>query len=124
MLCSISPGVSSSGFINVLFLFAIIIIIGQAQSITIVAAQNVAIEADDNPDNDTNNNTNISNNNVLLWSSTGGGWRAMFADIGYANVFQQAGIMGENFTNFDSVVSKIFTFCTNIVLFMTQVILL
>jgi len=108
MLCSIFPVFSSLGFINVLFLFAIIIIIGQAQNLTIVAAQNDVIEEDDNPNNDatTNNkNHNIGNNNVLLWSSTGGGWRAMFADIGYANVFQRAGIMGDNFTNFDSVAS-------------------
>ena len=127
MLCSVFPFFSSLGFINVLFLFAIIIIIGRAQNITIVAAQNDVIEEDGNPNNDTttnNKNNNIGNNNVLLWSSTGGGWRAMFADIGYANVFQRAGIMGDNFTNFDSVVSKIFTICTDIVLFMTQVVLL
>ena len=29
---------------------------------------------------------------VFLWSSTGGGWRAQFACVGYANVFQQAGL--------------------------------
>ena len=50
---------------------------------------------------------NENNNNVLLWSSTGGGWRAMFADIGYANVFHQAGIMNETSTEFDSVVSVV-----------------
>jgi len=49
-------------------------------------------------------NTNGGNGDSnLLWSSTGGGWRAMNADIGYANVFQQAGIMGENYNNFDSI---------------------
>ena len=42
----------------------------------------------------------------LLWSSTGGGWRAMFADIGYANIFRQAGLMDETSTKFDAVVSK------------------
>ncbi|KAL9188219.1 hypothetical protein ACHAXT_006597 [Thalassiosira profunda] len=28
----------------------------------------------------------------ILWSSTGGGWRAMFADIGFANAFRRAGL--------------------------------
>ena len=30
----------------------------------------------------------------------------MIADIGYANVFQQAGIFGENYNNFDTIVSN------------------
>jgi hypothetical protein len=29
---------------------------------------------------------------VRLWSSTGGGWKAMFACMGYANAFEQAGL--------------------------------
>ena len=41
---------------------------------------------------------------VLLWSSTGGGWRAMFADIGFANIFQQAGLFDENSTEFSGIV--------------------
>jgi hypothetical protein len=36
----------------------------------------------------------------ILWSSTGDGWRAMFADIGYANIFQQAGVVHEQFISF------------------------
>ena len=40
----------------------------------------------------------------LLWSSTGGGWRAMFADVGYVNVFRQAGLLTANATQFTSVV--------------------
>ncbi|KAL7542168.1 hypothetical protein ACHAWF_012201 [Thalassiosira exigua] len=28
----------------------------------------------------------------ILWSSTGGGWRAMFADVGFANAFRRAGL--------------------------------
>lgn len=40
----------------------------------------------------------------LLWSSTGGGWRAMFADVGFANLFRQAGLMDEESTQFDAVV--------------------
>ncbi|CAB9505333.1 expressed unknown protein [Seminavis robusta] len=39
----------------------------------------------------------------IIWSSTGGGWRAMFADIGYVNVFQQAGLMTHNSTRFSQV---------------------
>lgn len=40
----------------------------------------------------------------LLWASTGGGWRAMFADMGYANVFQQAGLLTDNSSRFSGVV--------------------
>ena len=36
--------------------------------------------------------TNNKDDAVFLWSSTGGGWRAMFACIGYANLFRQAGL--------------------------------
>jgi len=39
----------------------------------------------------------------LLWSSTGGGWRAMFADMGYANVFRQAGLFDETSTKFEAI---------------------
>ena len=28
---------------------------------------------------------------VFMWSSTGGGWRAMFACVGFANLFQGFG---------------------------------
>ena len=40
----------------------------------------------------------------MLWSSTGGGWRAMFADIGYSNIFQQAGLFTGNSSRFSAVV--------------------
>lgn len=43
------------------------------------------------------------NDEVLLWSSTGGGWRAMFADVGFANVFRKAGLMTRNSTRFSGV---------------------
>ena len=36
--------------------------------------------------------------NNILWASTGGGWRAMFADVGYVNVMAQAGLF-PNTTN-------------------------
>jgi len=41
----------------------------------------------------------------ILWSSTGGGWRAMFADVGYSNIFQQAGLLTGNSSRFSAVVS-------------------
>ena len=62
-----------------------------------------------NFDNDSTNDIDNDSTNQggnLVWSSTGGGWRAMIADIGYANVFQQAGIFGENYNNFDIIVSN------------------
>lgn len=34
------------------------------------------------------------NNNVVRWASSGGGWRAMVADMGFANAFHQAGLLG------------------------------
>ncbi|CAB9509278.1 expressed unknown protein [Seminavis robusta] len=43
--------------------------------------------------------TATPNNNddaVFRWSSTGGGWRAMFACIGFSNVFRQAGLFSED----------------------------
>ena len=43
----------------------------------------------------------------LLWASTGGGWRAMFADVGYANIFQQAGLFTESSSRFSGVVRTI-----------------
>ena len=43
---------------------------------------------------------------ALLWSSTGGGWRAMFSDVAFANLFQQAGLMDQTSTKFNAVVSK------------------
>ena len=54
---------------------------------------------------------------VLLWSSTGGGWRAMFADIGYANIFQQAGLFDHNSTRFSGVVSDEKVYICNIGMF-------
>lgn len=37
------------------------------------------------------------------WSSTGGGWRAMFACVGFANVFQKAGLFTEDSSLFSSI---------------------
>eukprot|EP00567_Pseudictyota_dubia_P003330 CAMPEP_0197434436 /NCGR_PEP_ID=MMETSP1175-20131217/2164_1 /TAXON_ID=1003142 /ORGANISM="Triceratium dubium, Strain CCMP147" /LENGTH=579 /DNA_ID=CAMNT_0042963153 /DNA_START=73 /DNA_END=1812 /DNA_ORIENTATION=+ len=31
----------------------------------------------------------------LRWASSGGGWRSMVADMGYANIFQKAGFLGD-----------------------------
>jgi hypothetical protein len=39
----------------------------------------------------------------LLWASTGGGWRAMFGCVGYANVFQQAGLFTADSSHFDAI---------------------
>jgi len=47
----------------------------------------------------------------ILWSSTGGGWRAMFADIGYSNIFQQAGLFTGNSSRFSAVVSSLGSMC-------------
>ena len=47
----------------------------------------------------------------LLWSSTGGGWRAMFADIGFANAFQQAGLFAD--TSSSATASTATTTTTN-----------
>lgn len=44
---------------------------------------------------------------VFLWSSTGGGWRAQMACGGFANLFQKAGLLGEESSLFHSVVSPI-----------------
>lgn len=43
---------------------------------------------------------------VFLWSSTGGGWRAQFACVGFSNVFQQAGLFTETSSKFRSIVSE------------------
>lgn len=40
---------------------------------------------------------------VYRWSSTGGGWRAMFACVGFANVFQQAGILNAENSRFSAI---------------------
>ena len=55
----------------------------------------------------------------LLWASTGGGWRAMFAGMGYANVFHQAGLLTHNASRFTGVVrtcydivDDIYPYCT------------
>lgn len=42
---------------------------------------------------------------VFLWSATGGGWRAQFACVGYANVFQQAGLFTQTSSKFQAIVS-------------------
>ncbi|CAB9501540.1 expressed unknown protein [Seminavis robusta] len=43
---------------------------------------------------------------VFRWSSTGGGWRAMFACVGFANVFQQAGLMTEDSSLFSAIATN------------------
>ncbi|CAB9522678.1 expressed unknown protein [Seminavis robusta] len=40
---------------------------------------------------------------VFRWTSTGGGWRAMFAGMGFANLFQQAGLMDDDHTHFSAI---------------------
>ena len=42
---------------------------------------------------------------VFMWSSTGGGWRAMFACVGFANLFQQAGLFTADSSLLKSIVS-------------------
>lgn len=37
------------------------------------------------------------------WTSTGGGWRAMFACIGFSNVFQQAEILNDRGSRFSAI---------------------
>jgi len=39
----------------------------------------------------------------ILWASTGGGWRAMCACIGFANVFHQVGLLSETSSQFSAV---------------------
>ena len=43
---------------------------------------------------------------VMRWSSTGGGWRAMVACMGYANTFNQAGLFRGSKSRFSAIVSK------------------
>jgi len=50
---------------------------------------------------------NDNKNNVFRWSSTGGGWRSMFATVGYANVFQQAGLLSQVESLFSGIVSTV-----------------
>jgi len=42
---------------------------------------------------------------VLRWASTGGGWRAQAAAAGFANLFHQAGLLGEQKTKKDDALS-------------------
>jgi hypothetical protein len=42
---------------------------------------------------------------LFRWSSTGGGWRALFACAGFANIFQQAGLLTEDASLFSAIVS-------------------
>lgn len=39
----------------------------------------------------------------IRWASSGGGWRAMFASIGFANVFQQAGLFSQNSSKLSAI---------------------
>mmetsp|Transcript_18470 Transcript_18470/g.39991 ORF Transcript_18470/g.39991 Transcript_18470/m.39991 type:complete len:752 (+) Transcript_18470:440-2695(+) len=43
---------------------------------------------------------------VRLWSSTGGGWRAMFACVGYANIFKQAGLLTRDRSEFSAIATN------------------
>lgn len=93
----------SSSPTSLIFVCVVLFVVGRnaAQGQNIV--QNLG---NGNFDNDSTNdidNDSTSEGGNLVWSSTGGGWRAMIADIGYANVFQQAGIFGENYNNFDTI---------------------
>jgi len=45
-------------------------------------------------------------NVVYRWSSTGGGWRAMFACVGFANLFQQAGLFTEDNSLFSGIATN------------------
>ena len=45
----------------------------------------------------------MSITNNLIWASTGGGWRAMFADVGYANIFKQADLFSSSGSAFKSI---------------------
>lgn len=40
---------------------------------------------------------------AFLWSSTGGGWRAMAADMGFANLFYQAGLINNEASSFSAI---------------------
>ena len=42
-------------------------------------------------------------NSVNRWASTGGGWRAMAADMAFANVFVQAGLFTDDASEFSAV---------------------
>jgi len=53
-----------------------------------------------------NGDSNSNDGGVnIRWASSGGGWRAMFASIGFANVFQQAGLFSANASKFKAIVS-------------------
>lgn len=39
----------------------------------------------------------------IRWASSGGGWRAMFASIGFANVFQQAGLFSQDSSKLSAI---------------------
>lgn len=47
-----------------------------------------------------------ANRGNIRWASSGGGWRAMFASIGFANAFQQAGLFFNDSSKFSAIVSK------------------
>lgn len=47
-----------------------------------------------------------SDDSVFLWSATGGGWRSMFACVGVANVFQQAGLFSADSSKFRSIATN------------------
>lgn len=51
-----------------------------------------------------------ANRGNIRWASSGGGWRAMFASIGFANVFQQAGLFSNDSSKFSAIVSYRLTY--------------
>jgi hypothetical protein len=51
------------------------------------------------------------NDTLFRWSSTGGGWRSMFAWAGFANTFQQAGLLTEDASLFSAIVSDHHVIC-------------
>ena len=52
----------------------------------------------------TNNKSKSTNSNYdLRWSASGGGWRAMVANMGFANLFQHAGLLGNDSSSFTAI---------------------
>ncbi|CAB9520255.1 expressed unknown protein [Seminavis robusta] len=47
-----------------------------------------------------------SEDEVFVWSSTGGGWRAMFACVGYVNLFRQAGLFNQDSSRFAQIATN------------------
>lgn len=54
----------------------------------------------------TSRRTTSTSDTVFLWSSTGGGWRAQLACVGFANLFQKAGLLGADSSLLHSVATN------------------